>query len=103
VMSKEITVGEWIAIRDAGRKIDPETAKVCCRYTLIIDPYGIDPDLPKECEQVGRDYFARAPGSDIWVGFGDLPKATKRALWKKHRDKFSHPEGLEYVFEELAR
>jgi hypothetical protein len=37
------------------------------------------------------------------VGFGDLPKATKRALWKKHRDKFSHPEGLEYVFEELAR
>jgi hypothetical protein len=34
VMSKEITVGEWIAIRDAGRKIDPETAKVCCRYTL---------------------------------------------------------------------
>src|SRR5450759_4558611 len=75
-MSKEITVGEWIAIRDAGRKIDPETAKVCCRYTLIIDPYGIDPDLPKECEQVRRDYFARAPGSDIWVGFGDLPKAT---------------------------
>jgi hypothetical protein len=102
-VSKEITVSEWLAIREAGRKIDPETAKVCCRYTLIIDPYGIDPDLPKECQQVGRDYFARAPGSDIWVWFGDLPKATQRGLLIKHRHKLAHPAGLEDVFEELAQ
>jgi hypothetical protein len=31
VVSKEITVGEWVAIQDAGRKIDPKTAKACRR------------------------------------------------------------------------
>jgi hypothetical protein len=76
--------------REAGLKIDPETAEVCWRtaevcwrYAQTLDPYGVYPDLRPECQQVGREYFARSPGSDIWVEFGDLPKATRDVLWEK--------------------
>ena len=76
----------WLAIRkEAGLKIDPETAEVEWIYAQTLDPYGVYPELPEECQQVGREYFARSPGSDVWVNFGDLPEATLDVLWKKHR------------------
>ena len=75
---------EWLAIRkEAGRNIDPETAAVFWTYAQTLDPYGIYPDLPEECRCVGREYFARSPGSDVWVAFEDLPKATVDALWER--------------------
>jgi hypothetical protein len=81
---------EWLAIRkEAGLKIDPETAEVYWCYALTLDPYGVYPELPEEYRQVGREYFARSPGSDIWVEFGDLPKATRDALWEKHKRKLA--------------
>src|SRR6266566_7355858 len=84
----QIKVKKWLAIRKkAGRKIDPKTAEVMWTYTETFDPYGVDPELPEEYQQVGREYFARSPGSDIWVWFGDLPAATRDALWKKLADK----------------
>jgi hypothetical protein len=85
----------WLAIRkEAGLKIDPETAEVFWRYGQTLDPYGVYPDLPEECRQIGREYFARAPGSDVWVNFCDLPEATRDALWKKHSSKLAFPAGL---------
>jgi hypothetical protein len=79
-------VKKWLAIRKkAGRRIDPETAEVTWIYAQTLDPYGIEPDLPEECYCIGREYFARSPGSDIWVCFGDLPAATRDALWEKHK------------------
>jgi hypothetical protein len=59
--------------REAGRKIDPETAEVHGFYGQILDPYEIDPLLPEECQCVGWNHFARSPGGDICVYFGDLP------------------------------
>ena len=50
----------------------------------VLDPYGVDPDLPEECQCIGREYFARSPGSDIWVHFHDLPEETRDALWERH-------------------
>jgi hypothetical protein len=90
----------WLAIRkEAGLKIDPETAEVDWNYASTTDPYGIYPPLPEEvCDCVGRAYFARAPGNDVWVNFGDLPEATRDALWKKHRSKLAFPAGLEALF-----
>jgi hypothetical protein len=44
-------------------------------------PHKIPP-LP-ELQQVGREYFARAPGSDTWVSSHDLPDATRDAIWKR--------------------
>jgi hypothetical protein len=67
-------VKEWLEIRkEAGLKIDPETAEVNWWYAQTLDPYGVCPELPEECDQVGREYFARSPESDIWVSFDDLP------------------------------
>jgi len=99
----EMTVEQWLAIRkEAGLKIDPETAEVEWTYAQTLDPYGVDPDLPEECQQVERVYFARSPGSDVWVCFYDLPEATRDALWKKHRSKLAFPAGFEgfVLFEE---
>jgi hypothetical protein len=31
----------------------------------------------------GRNYFARCPGSDVWVLFDDLPKAARDRLWSR--------------------
>jgi hypothetical protein len=91
----QIKKREWLAIRkQAGRKIDPESAEVAWEYGLVLDPYGIHGKLPDELCQVGRIYFARSPGSEIWVEFGDLPDATVHALWEKHRDKLAFPAGL---------
>jgi hypothetical protein len=81
----------YIERNEAGFKIDPETAEVTWWYAQTLDPYGIHPDLPKKFQQVGREYFARAPGSDIWVVFGDLPEATREALWSKHRRRALRP------------
>jgi hypothetical protein len=67
-------------------QIDPETAEVRWRYVQIMEPYGVDPDLPKEYQCVGRGYFARSPGSDVWVSFDDLPKAIVEALWAKESE-----------------
>jgi hypothetical protein len=42
-------------------------------------------------------FFARSPGSDVWVWFGDLPEATAAALWKKHERTlaaFPSPESM---------
>src|SRR5689334_15408826 len=60
--------------------IDPDTAEVTFRYRLTLDPYGELEDIAEEFRQVGREYFPRPPGGDIWVWFGDLPKATRDAL-----------------------
>ena len=77
---------EFLSIRgEAGLKIDPATAEVDWWYAQTLDPYGVDPDLPEELRQVGREYFARSPGSDVWVWFSDLPEATQKALWEKHK------------------
>jgi len=46
----------------------------------------------EEC--FGRLYFARAPESDIWVSFYDLPGPTRDALRQKHGRKLRFPAGL---------
>ena len=98
-MSKEkIDADAFLAHRKAeGLKIDAATAEVTWKYALTLDPYGIYDDLPQECRQVGREYFARAPGSEIWVEFGGLPKETREALWKAHQRELAFPAGLPFL------
>jgi len=101
-MSKEMNVEEWLAIRkQEGLKIDPNTAEVHWQYAQTLDPYGIYPDLPEECQQIGREYFARSPGSDIWVHFHDLPQETRDALWERHESNLAFPAGLERLLEQF--
>ena len=71
---------DFLAVRkEAGLKIDPATAEVSCSTVQVLDPYGIL-ELSAEEYCAGRQYFARSPGSDIWVWFGDLPSATAKVL-----------------------
>ena len=82
----QMTVKEWLAIRkQAALKIDPETAEVTWIYAEECDPYGVHPDLPAGWSCVSRAQFARSPGSDVWVDFGDLLAATRDALWERRR------------------
>jgi len=58
-------IENWLAIRkEAGLQIDPETAEVDWDYALALDPYYVGYEIPEEYQQVGREYFARSPGSD---------------------------------------
>jgi len=98
VSEKREKLEQWLAIRkEAGLQIDPLTAEVCWEYGQTLDPYGIDPP-PAEYDQLQRNYFARSPGSDIWVHFDDLPDATSDALWDRYRSKLGFPAGLEEIF-----
>jgi hypothetical protein len=96
--AEKAEIEEWLAIRkEEGRKINPETAEVDWIYADPSDPYGVldEWELPEEWQCVGREYFARSPGSEIWVEFGDLPDETRDKLWKRHGHKLAFPAGLE--------
>ena len=45
--------------------------------------------------------YAQAQYLMWWVG--DLPRATERALWKKHRHKLMFPAGLEKELASMRR
>jgi hypothetical protein len=93
----------WLALlKIAGQQIDPDTAEVFWTYGLTLDPYGVYPDLPEEYQQVGREYFARAPGTKVWVSFHDLPQGTRDRLWARHSRKLAFPAGFEGL-EELKQ
>ena len=84
-------IERWLALRkEEGHGIDPETAEVDWHYAQTLDPYGVydEWDLPEEFDQVGREYFARAPESGIWVWFGDLPKQTVKRLEQRGKSAF---------------
>jgi hypothetical protein len=79
--TKLMAIEEWLGARkEAGLKINPETAEVYWRHGQVLNPYGLDLDLPEEGHCIGRIYFARSPESEIWVEFGDLPDTTRTAL-----------------------
>jgi hypothetical protein len=98
--SEEAEIEQWLAIRkEAGLKIDPETAEVDWSYGDTCDPYGVcdEWELPEEFYCIGREYFARSPGSDIWVHFDDLPRTVRKELWGRHRSQLAFPAGLQEV------
>ena len=55
----------------AASEIDPKTAKVTWHWGYTLDPYGEREALPPEARQIQRLYFARSPGSDVWVEFNE--------------------------------
>jgi hypothetical protein len=71
--------------REAGLKIDPETAEICMAWVEASDPYDIDPLLARELRRCPiKTWFVRSPGSDIWVEEEDLPDGIVRALEEKY-------------------
>jgi hypothetical protein len=96
MLTDHVDVEEWLAARKReGLKIDPETAEVTWWYAQVVDPYGVERNLPEECQCIGRAYFARRPESDIWVCFDDLPDETADRLFEKFGTKLAFPAGFE--------
>ena len=75
-------------------KIEPETAEVFWCYERVGDPYGVLGQLPEAEWNIGREYFARSPGSDIWVSFDDIPEAIRDALWSRVTDDSENIEAF---------
>ena len=72
--------------KEAGLRIDPQTAEVTWTFAYVpFDPYSDGLLVPEEYKQVGRAYFARSPESDVWVWFGDLPQETQTRLFEASR------------------
>ena len=66
---------EWLASRKAaGAAIDIATCEVDRWHAYDLDPYGADPDLPEELQQIGTNRWVRSPESRGWVHEGDLPE-----------------------------
>jgi hypothetical protein len=66
--------------KSSAAKSTPEAAEVCSTHRQVVDPYGVYPDPSAECDCIGGFNFARAPGTGLWIEFGDLPEATREAL-----------------------
>jgi hypothetical protein len=79
----EMQITEKTDTRTVSIRAEIWHAEVHWRFRQVVDPYGVYPDLPPECDCVGRCFFARAPGSLVWIEFGDLPEATREALWMR--------------------
>jgi hypothetical protein len=90
-----MTVEQWLAIRKAAAlHVDPETAEVMWQYADLTDPYGLHPDRRAEC--IGKVWFARPSGSDVWVCVDDLRNAIWSALKKKMEARRAFPEPTAY-------
>ena len=91
-----MTTEQWRAFRKAaGLKIDPETAEVTWEFGSGLDPYGLHDLSGEKNDYVRRNCFARAPRSDVWILFGDLPEQVREALWEKHRSHLAaYPTAL---------
>jgi hypothetical protein len=70
-------------------------------YCEMEDPYNIipasyvDPEFfQRYLQMIGREYFARRPGSKIWVWIGDLPRRTANALSKSGKLATAMEAGL---------
>jgi hypothetical protein len=58
---------------------DPKTALWCANVPAL--------GLPSQPSRADAEESLQLLRSDIWVEFGDLPKATRDALWEKHSRK----------------
>jgi hypothetical protein len=110
--------------RQAGLRIEPETAEVEWVYGRTLDPYGDFPNLPEELRQIGREdeegwYFdferiVPVPAfiRECQVSFGMLMEAFRRSdgtydaiipipkviLEKSQKSKEIDSDGWFYVF-----
>jgi hypothetical protein len=74
------TVDQYLAGRkEAGKRIDPRTAKVTWCWSGVLDPYRVFTDLPED--NIGRAYFVcSSDGDDGWIWNGDLPDGVWAAI-----------------------
>jgi hypothetical protein len=65
-------------------------------------PHGLY-NLTDEEKYIGRNYFARSPGSDVWVSFHDLPKAVCDRLRARISAGDFDDDDLGWLFDDTER
>jgi hypothetical protein len=82
------------AAKEAAKTIDV-TAETTWFHCNGGDPYDVYEWTEEEREEfcIGRHDFARAPGTRLWVSFGDLPPEVRDALDKRDRGLRNFPNG----------
>lgn len=86
-------------IEEAALKIDPETAEVSWCQGPYFDPYNFFNDDEEWQDLFEWTYWARSPGSEVWVEFCDLPEVTRDALqqkWNIEGSGFEPPIWVEF-------
>ena len=75
--------------KEESKKINPEDAEVRWWSKGFVDVPGIDidPEIGEQISDEGEYCFARIPGSEIWLGLGELPRETQRKLWAMRREE----------------
>jgi hypothetical protein len=98
-----LSLEEWKAWRRAaGLHIDPETAEISWDYQQLGDPYRVHPELAADLDSAGPTYFARSPGTSVWIEFGDLPETTRDELWRKYKKRLAFQVAFDF-FDFAAR
>ena len=72
---------QWLAIRkEAGLKIDPETAQVAQDWGDKSDPYSVydEWELPEDFRCYGRLYWARSPEATSGFTSAICPMMSKK-------------------------
>ena len=99
-------IKKWLAAKKAaGRKINPDKAKIIWLYSQELDPYGVFTDLLPEYNCEERVPFARNQRSKIWVSFRDIPQRIVDKLYQRinieKRLKFEKSIEIERLKNEL--
>jgi hypothetical protein len=90
VASGGVEIKAWLAVRKREAvRIDPMTAEVVWQHRYILDPYNVHV-LDDQEKVIGRVYFARQPGSNIWVSFDDLPEEVIGSLLSRKETSDAH-------------
>jgi hypothetical protein len=96
---------QWLEERrQAAQAINIETAEIASSIRSTFDPYEVYRKVPSRHRyDRHQEYFFRAPDSDIWVWFGDLPEATQNAYLTSRRSsdsqRYSPDEAEERFFD----
>ena len=67
-----------VRVREAGRKINPETARIRAEKGYVLNVYDLYPF--GEDNYGAINYFAFEPESELWVWFEDIPEPIRNRL-----------------------
>ena len=86
-------------IREAGRKINPETARIRAEKGNTLNVYNLYP-LDEDCYGA-TNYFAFESESELWVWFEDIPEPIRNRLEARvHNGELADADDLHFLFSE---
>jgi hypothetical protein len=83
-------------VREAGRKINPETARIWAEIGYVLNVYDLSPF--GEDNYGATNYFAFEPESELWVWFEDIPEPIRNRLEARvHNGELEDADGVDFL------